>query len=1110
MGESEVANLDENLSGSTVEVQDLMTFDDCDVSSDLISVNLFEKKSDSCVNVVPIPNKEENDSAEERDLISFDSDGGDPVSIKINSVEVDSNSDEEDLNSGRVENLASISDSLIIYPNGDNRPHIYVDIFGKRKVLGLMDSGASKTILGNGASKLIKKLKISPRSCNTVVSVANGDAHLTTKIVDLLFTFNGKSAMISTLVVPEITAPLTLGMDFWEAFGFRPVSVNTLAFTEAPDLSNKDDNSIDLSVKERKQLDDAINNFLITEENVFGCTSILSHNINTGDSRPVRVPSYPIPYHLMPAVDEEIQRLLKLDVIKEVSFSPWNSPPNIQKKKNGKVRFCIDARGLNKVTVRDAYTIPNLESIINRLEHSQYLSSIDLSDAFLQIPLDEESQIKTSFSIPGRKMYCYKRMPFGLVNSPMTMARLMDIVIGSDLEPYVFCFLDDIIILTKDFESHIRILNEVATRLSKAGLSINLEKSKFCVRELEYLGYTLSYYGLSTNGEKIKAIANIPVPKTVKDLRQFLGMAGWFRRFVRNYATVTGPLTDLLKGNPRHLQWNQKAQESFEKLKSLLTSAPILKLPDYTKPFIVRSDASDIGAGGVLVQGEGEEEGVICYISRKFSVAEQKYSTTEKEALAALICLRRFALFLLYSKFKLETDHASLKWILSQKQAKGRIGRWIMEFQQYDFDIIHRPGKDNVVADYLSRHVCSTVGISTDKWYAQLLEDVKKDPDKYSEYKIDDGRLFRYMKYKTPLGTYAFRWRCCLPSSERKGIMQKYHDEPTAAHLGFFKTFRRISENFYWPKIRADVCKYVKNCDICKQIKSPNYDLTPPMGNFVTATRAWQHISADFIGPLVPSSEGYKFLLVLVDKLTKYVLLFPLRNSTAKSLIRVLKKNVFPYFGVPKYFHSDNGSAFIAEEFQRFLSGFGIIQWLTPGYTPQANPTERVNRTILTSIRAYIGSKHSKWPEYLSEIGMAIRSSVHETSQFSPYYLAFGQEMITHGDEYAVVDVNTPPDFADKMKTLMDSRKKAVESQKKAHTVSKKRYDLRKRPAAFAVGDVVYRRSFAQSNAAKKIQAKFCPWVKSKVVAVKGQTYQLEDLASGRKAFFHKKDIKPG
>lgn len=299
----------------------------------------------------------------------------------------------------------------------------------------------------------------------------------------------------------------------------------------------------------------------------------------------------------------------------------------------------------------------------------------------------------------------YKRMAFGLCNSGATLCRLIDDVIGCDLEPNVFVYLDDIIISTETLDEHFKILKILGERISKAGLTISVEKSRFCTKELNYLGYVVTKEGIRPDNKKIEAILNYPQPKNVRDVRRLLGMAGWYRRFIKNFAIITAPLSDLLKKSKTKFNWGNKAENSFKNLKILLTSEPILANPNYDLPFIIQCDASDFGVGAVLVQGVGDVEKIVAYMSQKLSAAQRKYQTTERECLAVLMAIDKFRPYIEGTNFTVVTDHASLLWLQNLKDPAGRVGRWALRLQSYDFKLVHRKGKFMVVPDALSRSV---------------------------------------------------------------------------------------------------------------------------------------------------------------------------------------------------------------------------------------------------------------------------------------------------------------------------------------------------------------------------------------------------------------------
>lgn len=991
---------------------------------------------------------------------------------------------------------------------GDPRPYLTVKVFD-REVVALMDTGATQTCFGKGSGGILGEFQISIRlSPNPIfVRTADGVMHHCEELVDVPFQYNNETHLLSALLVPDLASPLILGMNFWRAFGLKMIKPMTTPVVNEVELSS---DLIHLSQEQKTILDEAIKSLPITTSTSFGCTSKITHTIDTGDNSPVHERCYPVPTHLMGPVDEELDRLLQLGVLRECEPTPWLNPVTVRIKKDKRIRFCLDARRLNSVTTRDTFPLPHIESILSQLTGTRYLSSIDLSEAFFQIPLDPESQCKTAFALPGRKLYCFQRTPFGLVNSPMTMARLMAIVLGHDLENKVYHYLDDILIVTEDFSTHVAMLKEVARRLREANLTVNLSKSRFCVGKLTYLGYDLSSEGVSTNTAKVDAILQLPIPNSIKGLRQVIGMLSWYRKFIPDFATVIAPLTDLLKGKPTNLNWTTEADEAFSRLKQLLASAPILATPNYDLPFRVKTDASDFGCGGVLVQGEGDQERVIAYMSRKFTSAERNYTTTEKELLGVIYSIEKFRQYLVGAKFHLETDHSALIWLLRLKDAKGRLARWILSLQEYDFEVTHRPGRENVVPDALSRcfDLNSVVQLQ-DKWYSSLFTKITDSPSDHPEFRIENGRLYKNCRIKNPLGVIEHKWKLVVPREDREDLLRKYHNEPVAGHFGFFKTFNRLAEFCYWPKMRQDVKKWIKKCDVCKGCKAPNTTLAPSMGKHVEAKRPWEFISADYIGPLVRSSHGYTNILVLLDKFTKFVLLFPLRNAKTPALIRVLNDHVFNVFGYPRCILTDNGVQFESREFKTFLEKCKVTHYKTPYYHPQSNPTERVNRTIISSIRAFIQREHKEWAEHLHEIQAAINSSVHEASKFSPYYLNFGQNMVTSGDQYDTIDVNPPLPVDVRLKELASARGAVGPRLRKAHEDSARNYNLRTRDHQFSVGDLVWRRNFLPSDAAKGTQHKFFRWVKCQVVSVHGNTYELRDLNNNKIGKYHKKDIKP-
>ena len=362
-------------------------------------------------------------------------------------------------------------------------------------------------------------------------------------------------------------------MDFWNLFRIRPIICESIETEKIINVSN----SHALNTEQVQSLHRILKHMPFSKEGILSKTNLIKHTIDTGEAKPIKQSQYIISPFVQKDVHLEIDRLLEIGAIHPCKPSPWNNPMICVRKPNGKVRLCLDARKLNAVTKKDAYPQQQINRILAQLQGTRVLSAIDFSDAFLQVELDLESRPKTAFSISGKGYFAFSRMPFGLCNSGATLCRLVDQVLGCDLEPYVFVYLDDIIIATDSLEQHFCILREIGKRLTEANLTISIDKSRFCMKELSYLGYIIGQNGIRPNPEKTAPIHNYPVPKNVKEIRRLLGMAGWYRRFIPNFSTITAPLSELTKKG-RKFEWTDKTNQSLQCIKHALISEPLMLL----------------------------------------------------------------------------------------------------------------------------------------------------------------------------------------------------------------------------------------------------------------------------------------------------------------------------------------------------------------------------------------------------------------------------------------------------------------------------------------------------------------------------------------------------
>lgn len=442
-----------------------------------------------------------------------------------------------------------------------------------------------------------------------------------------------------------------------------------------------------------------------SEELPLTFTNHVKHFIRTKHEDPI----YTKPYRQAPAqaeeVKQQVEKLLQDNVIQE-SHSPWSSPVHLVPKKidaSGiqKYRMVIDFRRLNEITIDDRYPLPNITDLFDKLGKSTYFTTLDLASGYHQIEVNPSDIPKTAFSTQFGH-YEFLRMPFGLKTAPATFQRAMDSILRGLQGIHCLVYLDDIIIFSSSLQEHIQKLRTVFDRLRETNLKVQLNKSEFLRKEILYLGHKITKDGLKPNDDKIKAVLNFPLPRTTTQIKSFLGLVGYYRRFIKDFSKITHPLTSCLKKRNK-IVIDQKYIDSFEKCKELLTTAPLLQYPDFDRPFLLTTDASAVALGAVLSQGPVGSDKPIAYASRTLSDTESRYSTIERELLAIVWAVKHFRPYLYGRKFILYTDHRPLAWIHSLKEPNSKLTRWRLRLQEYQFDTIYKKGKQNSNADALSR-----------------------------------------------------------------------------------------------------------------------------------------------------------------------------------------------------------------------------------------------------------------------------------------------------------------------------------------------------------------------------------------------------------------------
>jgi len=581
--------------------------------------------------------------------------------------------------------------------------------------------------------KLKTKLNIWPRSeavatCEVVPKAAEGSVYVIEPHVDVRFFVESGIVRITNgkFQIPITNlgnAPLVMNAGTKVAYAHDTDDDYVIKAADLPNVSRR---SYLRKMKEKVKLKEAYEEVLTKPPHVSGrdygklmecllenrdVISIKGENLGFTDcyefkvqlvegTRPIYVHPYRIPQSQKEIVEQHVQEMLEKDII-EPSNSPWSAPVLLVKKKDGSLRFCVDYRRLNAVTIPDRFPIPLMQDIVTSLGKAQYFSSLDLLSGYWQMTVAKDSRPMTAFSTHSGH-YEFKRLPFGVRNGPACFSRLMNHVLTGLTGRDVYVYLDDIIIFSSTIDEHLAKLKRVFSRLRQFNLKLKLSKCDFLKTKIAYLGYQITANGVRPDPEKLRVLEKYPVPRSADDVRSFLGFVGFYRQFIPNFSTISRPLTGLLRKSIK-FDWTEECQSSFEELKKNLMEEPILKYPDFEKKFVVVTDASNDGIGGVLMQEHDGKLFPIAYASRHLQKPERNYPITEKEALAVVWSMKKFRNIIYGYEIEVLTDHQALKYLFKDKILEGRMSRWSLKIQDFSPTITYIPGKANVLADCLSR-----------------------------------------------------------------------------------------------------------------------------------------------------------------------------------------------------------------------------------------------------------------------------------------------------------------------------------------------------------------------------------------------------------------------
>lgn len=777
--------------------------------------------------------------------------------------------------------------------------------------------------------------------------------------------------------------------------------------------------------------------FSLTDDDL-GRTSLATHEIPLRpNTRPIRQPARRLGPVKEAEVDRQVQDLRRRQLI-EPTTGPWGSPVVLVRKKDGKWRFCVDYRQLNAATETDAHPLPRIDESLEALNGNKIFSTLDLCSGYWQVPLSEDAQEKAAF-VTRDGLWRWKVLPFGLTSAPATFQRLMENVLRGLHWRTLLLYLDDVIVMSPDMDTHLERLEEVFIRFRAAGLKLKPQKCSLLRKQVSYLGHVVSGEGVSTDPEKVKAIEQWETPKCRRQVEAFLGTTGYYRKFVPDFATRAKPLSRLTMKNAGWT-WGEEEQGAFDYLRGALVSAPVLRYPDPSRPFILDCDASKTGVGAVLAQTGNDGEAPVAYFSKTLSSEETNYCVTRRELLAVLKAVEHFRPYLYGQQFLVRTDHASLLWLIRRTEPTDQVARWLARLAEFTFTIEHRAGNKHQNADGLSRQECLAdckqcdrlqrknpgitlgeakdmvmgVGTSTTTvaptpesiqeaqrklgtdtaWCIPFLEQGKiptrEDTQRLPTRAAAVGRIWHALKLDGKgILTYADRVVC--PQGWRRRVIEETHRQ---AHAGWSRTADRIQLDWFWPKMREEIRRRVTTCVHCQRSKPGEARATRVQTGGLRCGRPWQVMALDLVGPLPATAKGNQWLMVIADHFTKWGDAITLPNATTEEILDRLEHSVFMQYGIPERIHTDQGAQFEGSLFQEFCHLRGIDHSTTTPYHPQGNGVvERNNRTLTEALRALLDAEDGEWDEWAARIMRTFRATPHSATGETPNFLFFGREL---------------------------------------------------------------------------------------------------------------------
>ena len=807
------------------------------------------------------------------------------------------------------------------------------------------------------------------------------------------------------------------------------------------------------------------------------------------------------------------------------SASPYGAPVFFVKKKSGELRLVCDYRALNKITIPDKTPLPLISEAMDQVAGATIFSQIDLIGAYHQMRIQEvdipKTAIRTRFGSYEWTVLC-----FGLTNAPAAFTRLLATLLQELNGECLVLFLDDLLIYSRSIEEHKHHLRRLFEILRNNKLYCKRSKCVIGAAEVSYLGHRVSKNGIAMESRLVNAVLEWPQPKDIRDVQSFLGLANYYRKFIRGYANIVRPITDLLRG--KDFKWEQLQEDAFAKLKEALTSAPVLAHPSPDKVFHVNTDASQYAVGAALEQ-DGHP---IAFLSHRLNEQEQRWDTGDQELYGFMLALREWSVYLRGNHFVFKTDHQPIVYLQSKARLTGRQARWLDEIQSYSFEVQHVKGTANVVPDALSRRAdhrpqLGSIKETNSTLITRIAQELHNDevamdlvrnlenPDEESSTKV--AKSLRNFKYdgKFLLWTGSTNVRLYVPNSGtlRHDVFRQEHN---TSHFGIHKTYNRMATHFYWNRMFHDVEKWVSSCHECqinKQRQEKTGGLLQPLP---IPERCWDTVCADFLTGLPETKSGHDAILVIVDKLSKRGIFIPTKKTLSAPEAAVLFQDyLFSKHGTPVTIITDRDPKFKGNFWRSMAQQLNIKLNMSTASHPQTDgQSENLIRTLSGMLRGYIQKDEQNWDTVLSILEFEYNSTKHNSTQLSPFEVDIGYVPHTptsRAIEQCTIQSQSAIDVVEKRKAF---QRVAKDCMRNAQTTQKHYADVGRRDISYDVGDLVLLKSqdldtFNRSTLPIKWRPKYLGPLR--VLEVMGPvTYRLELPASMKRAHnvFHVSKLK--